>query len=225
MDQHNLDNLVRELKIASVNILREEAEMLLLYEISQSAISKHLIFYGGTALRLAYNCPRFSEDLDFLMAAPISEKQLELVLGKACKSDPNLEMVDIKEKYHTLFGLIKVKHPLLKHPFSIKIEISKRKNGIDKEFRPLNSPTSTLQPLLFVATLSSLYAAKQKAMADRNVSRDWFDFWYISKLLRENPKITKKSQLNKTEFEREMKRFLPKDKWLLIKQAAKDIGL
>jgi predicted nucleotidyltransferase component of viral defense system len=223
MDELLLNNLAQKLKIAPLNIIREEVEMLLLLHIAEEPFAKNLIFYGGTALRLAYNCPRFSEDLDFLMPHPVKESELEKALRKSVGQYPGLSLADLKEKRNTLFALIKLQIPLLKHPLSIKIEMSKRQNGIKKEFKPLASPCSPLQPVLYTATLESLELAKNRALKGRNSPRDWFDAYYIAALMRKPFKPPVNFNYDKTEFKRELKRFLPQDKWALIDELLKKV--
>ncbi len=46
-------------------ILREYLQTIILNSIYKSSVAPSLFFVGGTALRLVYNLPRFSEDLDF----------------------------------------------------------------------------------------------------------------------------------------------------------------
>jgi len=48
-----------------LNIFREYLQHHILNAISHSGVSQKLSFIGGTALRLVYGNPRFSEDLDF----------------------------------------------------------------------------------------------------------------------------------------------------------------
>lgn len=67
MDQYNIQLLSKKIKIAPINVIRENIEIEILSVLSQNKISTKFIFYGGTALRLAFGSPRFSEDLDFLM--------------------------------------------------------------------------------------------------------------------------------------------------------------
>jgi predicted nucleotidyltransferase component of viral defense system len=223
MDELLLNNLAQKLKIATLSIIREEVEMLLLFHMAEEPFAKNLIFYGGTALRLAYNCPRFSEDLDFLMPHPVKETELEKALHKSIEQYPGLGIADLKEKRNTLFALMKLQTSLLKHPLTIKIEMSKRKNGIKKEFKPLSSPCSPLQPVLYTATLESLELAKNRALKGRNSPRDWFDAYYIAALMRKpfNPPVN--FNYDKAEFKRELKRFLPQDKWILIDESLKKI--
>ena len=223
MDNLLLSELAQKLKIAPLNILREEAEMLILHNMAEEPFSKNIIFYGGTALRLAYDCPRFSEDLDFLMVHPVKEAELKVALEKTIEQESGLSLADLKDKRNTLFALLKLKSPLLKHALSIKIEIARRENGIKREFRPLASPCSPLQPVLYTATLDSLEKAKLRALKERNTPRDWFDAYYIAALLRKPVSFPAKFDQDKVEFKRELKRFLPRDKWKLIDELLKSL--
>lgn len=222
MDNITLNELSAKLKIAPLNIIREEAEMLVLRVISEGPFLKDIVFYGGTALRLAYNCPRFSEDLDFLMIHPVKEADLKAVLLEAVRLESTLSLAEIKDKRNTLFAMLKLRSPSLKHPLSIKIEISKKKNGIEKEFKPLVSPCSPLQPVLFTATLASMEKAKIRALKRRNAPRDWFDLYYIFSLLRQPFEPGVKLKYDPAEYKREMRRFLPRDKWPLINESIKN---
>lgn len=59
---------------------------------------------------------------------------------------------------------------------------------------------------------------KQEAIKKRNEPRDWFDLYYITKYLKETWNPPTKFPFEKKEFKRELQRFLPRDKWLLIDQ-------
>ncbi|MBU0619954.1 MAG: hypothetical protein V1768_03190 [Patescibacteria group bacterium] len=54
LNQYLIEKLAQDLKIAPLNIIREYLEMEVLYYLSQSKLAENIIFYGGTALRLAY---------------------------------------------------------------------------------------------------------------------------------------------------------------------------
>jgi predicted nucleotidyltransferase component of viral defense system len=221
MDAYAVNQLSKELHIAPLNIIREAYELEVLDALAKSPLAKKIIFYGGTALRLAYNCPRFSEDLDFLVAGAISETAFAAAMQKIAAAHPELSLEDVKEKRNTLFALFKIRSPLLKHALPLKIELAKRKNGIEKEFRPLSSPCSSLQPALFAATIKSLRHTKEMAIKNRNLARDWFDLWYISALQRQPFIPPAQFPFDKTEFKRELKRFLPADRWALIDEVLK----
>ena len=66
MNLNELTAYKATLKISIDKIVREEAEMAFLQELADDPLSSKLVFYGGTALRLAYNSPRFSEDIDLI---------------------------------------------------------------------------------------------------------------------------------------------------------------
>lgn len=218
LDQSNLQILAKNLKIAPLNIVRENVELEILQAIAQSEIAAKVIFYGGTALRLAYGSPRFSEDLDFLMIKPIETGKLKEILSNLIRETSGLKLKDIKDKRKTLFALINVRYPTLKHPLNIKLEIAKIKDGVKYEFIPLSSPCSHLAPIMPIAKIESLRKLKAEAIKDREEPRDWFDLWYIIKYLKEPWSPPLPFPFVHKEFKRELKRFLPQDKWRLIDQ-------
>jgi predicted nucleotidyltransferase component of viral defense system len=48
------------------NLMKEAVQLHLLSALSEAGILRHIIFQGGTALRLCYGGERYSEDLDFV---------------------------------------------------------------------------------------------------------------------------------------------------------------
>jgi len=64
MEQLIAEQKARELKIDRVQVVREYWELIVLKGLYESTFGRYLIFKGGTALRLTYGSPRFSEDLD-----------------------------------------------------------------------------------------------------------------------------------------------------------------
>jgi len=71
-------NIIEErLKTYNTNTIEDEEHALkeILQEIAINGLSNanffdKAIFHGGTALRILYGLPRFSEDLDFLLKNP-----------------------------------------------------------------------------------------------------------------------------------------------------------
>ena len=226
LNQYLIEKLAKDLKIAPLNIIREYLEMEILYFLSRSKLSENIIFYGGTALRLAYQSFRFSEDLDFLFVKNLrsDKKELVKVLQLATEKNQGVSLEEVIDKRLTLFGLLHIKNELLKHPIRIKIEISKRKNGIKSENALLTSPVSNKEVIFRIADLESIYKLKKKAIKNRNMPRDWFDYWYLNQKLHQDKMINKKFPFNKNEFSRELKRWLPQDKWQAIDMAVKFYG-
>ena len=60
-----LNNLVNKYQTTELSVRREYIQHLFLSYFFQRPASDKIYFKGGTALRLLFNSPRFSEDLDF----------------------------------------------------------------------------------------------------------------------------------------------------------------
>jgi len=58
--------------------LREILQEIVLLALYEKGFFKHAVFYGGTALRVLYGLPRFSEDLDFSLLDADSEFDLTI---------------------------------------------------------------------------------------------------------------------------------------------------
>ncbi|KKP94700.1 MAG: hypothetical protein US25_C0020G0002 [Candidatus Moranbacteria bacterium GW2011_GWE1_36_7] len=221
MDNNQLVKLVDELKISKDQILREEAEMLFLNEFANDKLSSDIAFYGGTALRLAYDCPRFSEDIDLIVIRATKFNDFKTFIDKIVQKNTNWSLKDIKDKRNTMFALFAIREEKLKHDFSLKIEIHKpaKKVNLKMELSLIKSPASVFQPLLLVPTLEELKRMKEDAIMDRKKARDVFDLWFISQALRINLELPKKMpKYSKKEFENELKVFLPKKYYPIVTQ-------
>lgn len=126
-------SLQQKLGISIIQIVREEYEMILLSRISDSLLGSRLVFRGGTALRLAYNSPRFSDDLDFSDTEEITEKEFQAWCEQTVKAVPYLELDEALQKYFTLYAMFKVKDRSLPVTISIKVKISIRKETWEKK--------------------------------------------------------------------------------------------
>ena len=85
MDEETTRELVKRLNTFPENIAREEYQMLFLKTLLESHWGKDLVFKGGTALRLAYQSLRFSEDLDFTLIKKINWSGLKKILQRIVK--------------------------------------------------------------------------------------------------------------------------------------------
>ena len=212
---------IKELNISADQILREEAEMEILEELAKDKISSNLVFYGGTALRLAYDSPRFSEDVDLLNISSLNFSGFKNFIQKVAKTRKNWKIVDLKDKRNTFFAIFNVRDEKLKHNFSVKVEAHKPagKVNLKTELKIIKSPVSINQPLLLVPRLTELKRLKEDALIGRKKARDIFDLWYIAQVLREIlilpndlPNFTKR------EFSNELQVFLPKKYYPIIKE-------
>lgn len=219
MDKPTAESLAKKLQTSRDYIVREEYEMLLLKEISESEFGSSLMFKGGTALRLAYSSPRFSEDLDFNLISEIDiEKFIGFIKGVG-KKYPGIVDVEANEKHYTVFALIKIKVEYLDRTFSIKIEISKRIKGWVKEKdysdKVIKSETSPLTVLARVASLDVILREKKDAIRNRKVARDMFDYWFINQLFKKEVKVNFLGY-DKAQAISELHKLLARPYWRLV---------
>ncbi len=207
MEKEIAKKLALELKININQVAREEWEMLILREISQSEISNFLIFVGGTALRLAYDSPRFSDDLDFYLKKKISFFLFKTEMQKIAKK-LNLQITDLYKKYFTFLVEFKINIDYLPLPFRIKVEVRKKLIKENFETKILISPTVNFQVLLYVATLEKIKEMKLKALRERKDPRDLFDLWFISQKLK-IPYKPPKIKIDKKFLRQTLYKYLP----------------
>lgn len=219
MDQPLAEFLSRKLGIAVEQVVREEFEIAVLKTFLESRIGNALVFKGGTALRLAYSSPRFSDDLDFSALAPIEEKVFKNVALAGAKNVPQSALIEALRKYHTLFALYQFRVPYIARPFPMKVEISVRreswKQGRDYELKLLSSEATNLTVLAQVATLERLGKDKRRAFKARRQPRDLYDLWFISK------KLGRKFEPDTAGFDprllrRDLRKYLPRSHWRLV---------
>lgn len=218
MDILTANRLAQRLQISRDYVVREEYEVLILKEIYESEFGASLVFKGGTALRLAYGSPRFSEDLDFTRIADFDTAKFLTFLRRLENRYPTIKVVETIDKFFTVFGLIRINDPALDRAFSIKLEISKRAGewlrSQDYQEKIIRSEATPLTLLAWVASLEMILREKTDAIKNRTVARDIFDYWYLNQLLHQEVPIDF-SHHNKEAAKSELHRLLPKSYWHL----------
>jgi predicted nucleotidyltransferase component of viral defense system len=224
MEQVIAQKIALTQKISLEQVAREEWEMKFLKDLFDSTIGKKVYFKGGTALRLAYASPRSSEDLDFSIIKKITKKEFEKLIKQFAKNNPEIKISDLAEKYNTLLAEYKITESYLPRNFTLKIEISKRK---EKKYAYaltlLVSATTNLQILANIEKLEDILKEKIEAQKTRNKARDLFDIWFIcNKLKKPMPKNLVK--VGKQNIRFELKRFLPQNYQDLVIEFEKKYG-
>lgn len=182
--------------------LKEILQEIAIYGLSNANFFYKAIFHGGTALRILYGLPRFSEDLDFLLKNPdpdfkwkpymdaiiASFKQFGVHPEVTDKSrvDSTVKKMFLKDdSIGKIIDLTFVHHPGKK--LAIKFEIDTNPpQGSHLDLKFLEFP---LDYSLVAQDLSSGFAGKCHALLCRNYikGRDWYDFaWYIAKKVSPN---------------------------------------
>lgn len=221
MDRQLAERLSRQLKIAPEQVVRKEAELLILQGLLESSAGRLLVFKGGTALRLAYGSPRFSDDLDFSLLAPLAETVFVRMAETAAVATPQVTLVEALAKQFTLFALYKVRESYLSYPFSVKVEVSTREESWERDrdysLRLLASPVTPISVLAQVATLERMWSDKQAALAERRQPRDLYDLWFIAQRLR-LPFSPDLSGFDRPAIKRDLRKYLPASQWPVIDQ-------
>ena len=194
-----------------LNILREYLQAFVMRSLHESEAFICLSFVGGTALRFAFDLPRFSEDLDFSLENPKGYEPVRW-MGKL-KRDMALAGFDItlswndRKTVHTAWikvsGLLKDAglSVMANENLSIKLEIDSCPPAGAESVR-----TVINRHLMFAVrhhSLPSLMAGKIHALVTRKYSkgRDWYDLlWYLSHRPPTEPNLTLlQNALNQTQ--------------------------
>ncbi len=182
--------------------LREIVQETTLSGLYRGDFFEKAAFYGGTALRIFYGLPRFSEDLDFSLLKPNPEFKLDPYLKSIideCESIGLQVTVNRKNKTtqssidsaflktETSWDELIVNLPKSSLTISLKIKIEIDTNpplGFVTEEKLLLKPFSCYiksfsPPDLFAGKMHALLFRKWKT---RIKGRDWYDMeWYIKK--------------------------------------------
>ena len=217
MDKNLALEKQKVLGISLDQIVREEYEMVLLNNIFDSSLGSKLVFRGGTALRLAYGSPRFSDDLDFSQTDDIDETEFINWCKNTSQKNPKLKLIEAIKKRYTLYAKFRVVDEVLPRSIGIKVEISTRSGKFikDKDYTLVNlaSEVTPITSLAQVATLERIKKEKRSISPLR--IRDVFDLWFIGQGLKE-PVEMNFSQFKLDHVKRELHRLLPQGERKLI---------
>ena len=100
--------LATKLQTTELNLRREYFQHLFLSYFYQQAGIDHIYFKGGTALRILYNSPRFSEDLDFSSTTSDISVIEEAILGTLAAIARENINVDLAEATLTTGGYLAI---------------------------------------------------------------------------------------------------------------------
>lgn len=192
---------------SSYDALREILQEIVLVALYDAGFFKHAAFYGGTALRILHQLPRFSEDLDFSLLKPQPNFNLtpfQQAIIETLQAYGFDVTITIKNKSatsavasafikgNTQEHLINIQAPTAITQAIHKEQKIKIKLEVDTD-PPLEFQTEEV--LRFVPraynvkafTLPSLFAGKMhavlcRAWGNRPKGRDWYDLvWYLGR--------------------------------------------
>lgn len=211
------------------NVVREYLQHLFLSLLYQEKRSEALLFKGGTALRLLWRSPRFSEDLDFT-GSKISISQIESLMETALEKVEQEGMkADIEESKKTSGGYLAIFHfQTDEYESGIQIEVSLRAEP--KEAGVAALIQSDLLPPYTLMHLDErkLAGEKIRACLTRAKARDFYDLYFILRSRIAFKETFSKDKILKTKLSAmikrqqldirgELKRFLPVNQHMLLK--------
>ena len=223
--EEEIQKLTNKFQTSQINVRREYFQHLFLSYFYQQPKAANIFFKGGTALRLLYQSPRFSEDLDF-NSTPIDYREIEgLLEDTLAQIEKENIKFNLKEATQTSGGfLVIISFEAFEQPIDIRLEISLRKG--EKKGEVMGITNSEYVPPYNIIALpqEQLVAEKMKALLSRKKPRDFYDLYFIlrSRMLPPKkkavlPEVLEKLQKRDIHFERELKAFLPKTHWAILR--------
>lgn len=213
--------LANKHQTTELNIKREYFQHVFLSYFYQQPQTSAIYFKGGTALRIFYQSPRFSEDLD--LSSTIKDKsQIEQALLQTIyEVSKEAVEIELKEAKTTSGGYLATIN--FNQAIEVLLQISLRET---KKTGEVITVISDFVPPYSVVGLAQkqLVDEKIRALITRQKPRDFYDLYFI---LRANllppsqksilPKVLKLLREVDINFEQELKLFLPKNHWAIIR--------
>ena len=222
LSEQQLSEIATKTQGGFINVAREYVQNLFLNYFYAQEGSGSILFKGGTALRILYKSPRFSEDLDF--STPIIHKKIieDLLQETMVRLDQDGIRVDLKESTATTGSFLCILNTqTAKHKFDISIEISSRKKKPSGQLVLVENPYIDNYTVMSLKR-EELILEKIEALLNRKKPRDFFDLYFM---LRANlmPEKSVLKQIfpiieaTKIDFKKELGEFLPQSHQRIIK--------
>lgn len=229
LSRENLEKFTKLYQTDTENVVREYCQHLFLSFLYQQPDSERLLFKGGTALRLLFKSPRFSEDLDFTGTGIIQKTVEELFANTLLEIERTGMRVEITEAKETTGGYLGIATFFLHDlKIRIKIEVSLRRGKRLKGTRTLVH--SEYLPAYTVVHLpvEDIISGKLQALFSRTKPRDFYDYYFLLSgnfpIVKENKnlemvlKLLQDSDIN---FKTELKKLLPISHQMILKDFKK----
>jgi predicted nucleotidyltransferase component of viral defense system len=211
-----LINLRTRYQTTDINVRREYVQHLFLSYFYQQPQASQIYFKGGTALRIIYKSPRFSEDLDFgstLHEVNEIEKAVLDTLIDIHREGIETEIIESTKTSGGYLAIIDFMPGSL--TIRLRIEASFREKELTGE---VETTFGDFVPPYTINGLSQeqIVLGKLHALIDRRKPRDFYDLYFLlqkdmispqqKQVLREVFDLVTKTKIN---FRQELEQFLP----------------
>ena len=224
ISEQTLKQITLKYQTDDATVLREYFQHLFLSYFYQHKDTDRIYFKGGTALRLIYRSPRFSEDFDF-SAGPTGVDPIERVIVDALSTVAKEGITtDIEEAMPTTGGYLAELHfTAYGRTIPIRLEVSLRAG---KKAGTIATVVNDFVPDYTVLQLdeAQLIGEKITALLTRQKPRDFYDFYFLLKhnmIQDKNSEtfeaILKALQKTKIHFNNELRAVLPKSHHMILR--------
>lgn len=227
----NLEKFTKQAQTTLENVVREYCQHLFLSYLYKQDGSQRLLFKGGTALRIIFQSPRFSEDLDFT-GVNITQAEVEDIFTNTLAQLENTGIhIELKEGKPTTGGYLGIAvFEAYGKTINIQIEVSLRKGKdmegtrafIENDYIPAYS--------LVHLPKEEIIKGKMQALFNRRKPRDFYDYFFLlsggyplikdKKNLEKVRALVRKSKIN---FRAELKKFLPASQAMHLRDFEKQL--
>lgn len=229
IDRRQIQKVAQAWQTTTENVVREYFQQLFLSRLYQAKGADGLLFKGGTALRIIWQSPRFSEDLDFT-GGSLAVKDLEALMEESlAKMEMEGIQTRIAESKNTSGGYLAVfQFEAGEYRSRIQVDVSLRKGAKRSGTAVLVQSDLVVPYTLIHLKQEILVAEKIRACLTRGKARDFYDLYFIlrsrmackeafiqDKQLK--AKILEAVESTGLDFRRELKLFLPVSQHLVIK--------
>lgn len=222
ISQKTIQLLASKWQTTELNVVREFIQHRFLNYLYQQAEADRILFKGGTALRILYQSPRFSEDLDFSSFNLKFENWEDSIARVLVEMEREKLSLSIKESKETTGGgIFDFGFNIFDMKPTLKLNIVSKpmaRGELILVHTPLTEPYS-----VYSLNSNDLVKEKLQALLSRSKIRDYFDLYYILRARLAIKKVVenKKELLIKVgEFKnnfKELETLLPKSYFPLLK--------
>lgn len=213
----NLEKFIKQTQTSSENVVREYCQHLFLSFLYKQNGSEKLLFKGGTALRIVFSSPRFSEDLDFTGANITQAEVEEIFINTLANIEHTGIHVELMEGKPTTGGYLGiVTFYAYEKTIPVQIEVSLRRGKGITGVRALVENDYIPAYTLVHLPKEEIIKGKIQALINRHKPRDFYDYFFLLSgnypLVKEKVNLVQVLALlkkTKTNFRNELRKFLP----------------
>lgn len=169
--------------------LRQEAQIATLEALLASRRWQpgELVFHGGTALKLVHNSPRFSEDLDFMVASNLKLEGVAKNIKERIQRDGrlppdiNISIEKLRDEQRMFSFYVSATSERIAGKILVKVEMWRTEQSLLSDIRAVVSSISMSNSFVPASELREIMADKLFAQGGREYlkARDIFDIYWM----------------------------------------------